>query len=258
MFDITIGAITDKGKTRNVNQDFYGYYTPRIPAKRKKGVLLVLADGMGGYSGGEVASRVAVEILMANYYSDGINNTFQSIKNLFYMANESIIKKAQQDSSLKDMGTTLTAVIVKRNKLFCAHVGDSRAYLISKDEMIQLTSDHSYVANLVREGRITEKEAETHPERNIITRAVGAAKDLTIDTFKRKFNSKKTPYLLICSDGLYKDVSNDVIIKTVFTNKTPQIICDKLVGVANENGGSDNITVIVVRFDDKSWYNRFF
>ncbi|KPA12956.1 protein serine/threonine phosphatase, partial [Candidatus Magnetomorum sp. HK-1] len=198
MYEITSGSATDTGKKRKINQDFFDCYIPRDPKEIKKGALLVLADGMGGYSGGEVASRMAVEKLMNNYYSDGIKNIIQSIKYWFQMANESIIDKAQQNSELKDMGTTLTAIVIKKNKLFGAHVGDSRAYLVSKNEMIQLTTDHSYVASLVRKGYITEEEAETHPERNLITRAVGVKKEMEIDTFKRKINTRTTPYLLIC------------------------------------------------------------
>ena len=258
MKDIIIGAATHKGKKRQINQDFYDCYIPRDPKEMKKGALLVLADGMGGYSGGEVASKMAVEILMNNYYDVSIKKKFKSMKSCFHMANISIMNKAVETPSLKGMGTTLTAVVIKNNKLYCAHVGDSRAYFVSEKGLIQLTQDHSYVASLVRQGVITEEQAETHPERNMITRAIGVTEDLEIDCLKKTIHPRKTPYLLICCDGLYREVDNQTIIDTIFSMEEPQSICDQLVLEANNNGGSDNITVIVAKFNHKNFVQRWF
>jgi len=258
MYEITLGSATHTGNKRKINQDFFDCYIPRDPKEMKKGALLVLADGMGGYSGGEVASRMAVEKLMNNYYDDGNTKIFKSMEKWFNTANLSIMEKASEDQELRGMGTTLTAAVIKKNIIYGAHVGDSRAYLVSENEMIQLTQDHSYVASLVRKGYITEEEAETHPDRNMITRAVGVQNELSIDFFKTKIHVKKTPYLLICCDGLYREVNHQTMIETIFTIKEPQNICDQLIQMANDNGGADNITVIVAHFNKKSLYNRFF
>jgi len=250
-FNIKIGSATHAGKRRKINQDYLGFCLPKNKSQISKGSLFVLADGMGGYSGGEIASKMAVEYLINNYYTNKNNKLIYLLRDLFRETNQNIFDLSQKVPALTGMGTTLTAVIVKNQKLYCAHVGDSRVYLISSNKMIQLTPDHSYVADLIRSGSITKEEAKNHPKRNIITRAVGADIKLKVDMIQKRINFQKTPYLLICCDGLYREVSEDLIIKTVFSLRDPQSICDKLVMIANENGGSDNISVIVVLLTKK-------
>jgi len=258
MYKLSIGGSTHVGKKRKVNQDYFEYFIPCNSKEQKKGTLIVLADGMGGYSGGEIASKMAVKQMLESYYSDKNKNVFKSINLGFNIANNAIIQKSHDDPTLKGMGTTMIAIAIKKNKLYCAHVGDSRAYLVSKSGLTQLTQDHSYIASLISKGLITEEEAETHPDRNMITRAVGVKKDLEVDFIKKRIRPKISPYLLICCDGLYREVDNKTIANTIFSLKNPQTICDQLISLANDNGGSDNITVIVAQFKNVSLYRRLF
>ena len=133
--------------------------------------------------------------------------------------------------------------------MYYAHVGDSRGYIIFKNKISQFTQDHSYVETLVKAGAISEEEALTHPERNAITRAIGTRPELVVDVSQRHLKIKKGQYILLCSDGLYKVVSNEEIVNTVYEYQAPNLICEKLVEKANEHGGPDNITVILARID---------
>ena len=147
------------------------------------------------------------------------------------------------------MASTLTAVVLKPDKMYYAHVGDSRGYSIYKNEITQFTEDHSYVADLIKAGQIEEKEAETHPERNIITRAIGLESKLRVDAPAEPQTIKKDQHILLCCDGLHGVVSNEEIMSAVYEYKEPDLICEKLVEKANELGGPDNITVMIARVD---------
>jgi serine/threonine protein phosphatase PrpC len=150
---------------------------------------------------------------------------------------------------LAGMGSTLTAVVFNKNRLYFAHVGDSRGYIIHKDSIAQFTEDHSYVASLVKAGVITEEEAKNHPDDNIITRAIGIEKNLLVDSAEWHEKLKKNQYILICCDGLYKVVTDEEILEMVNKYPAPDAICEKLVEKANENGGPDNITVMAARIN---------
>lgn len=245
---VTIGAESHTGIKRADNQDYYDFHIPEGDTIYQKGVLMTVADGMGGHSGGVVASTLAVNVLVAEYYRDKSSNITKSLKNAFLKANHDVYYKAK-NSDLSRMGTTLTAVVLKRDKMYYAHVGDSRGYLICDKEILQFTEDHSHVASLVRAGVISEEEAKTHPERNKITRAIGVHQDVVVDVSDSPKRIKEGDCLLLCSDGLHGVISKEKILNTILIYKEPSVVCKKLVEMANEQGGPDNITVLIARID---------
>ena len=249
MSQITIGAASDVGMKRKENQDYHAYFPPEEGYLNQKGTLIVLADGMGGHAGGATASRTAVEVLMQEYYKDISDQIPDSLKSAFFKANETVIAKSQSDPECEGMGSTLTAVVLKKNRMYHAHVGDSRGYLIDDNRIVQFTEDHSYVASLIRAGAITPEEAETHPNSNLITQAIGIKSDLKIDAPKKHTSLEAGQYILLCCDGLWGQVKEEEILKAVHEYKEPDDICRRLVDLANENGGPDNISVIVARID---------
>ena len=246
---ITIGAASHRGLIRKENQDYHAYYSPEGGSKSKKGILMALADGMGGHSGGAIASRIAIDILMEEYYKDWLNSIPKSLVKAFQKANEEVIAQSQNNIDWEGMGTTLTAVVFRKDKMYYAHVGDSRGYVIFEDRISQFTKDHSYVAGLVKAGVITEEEARTHPERNVITRAIGIDPELKVDASQKHQKIKNDQYILLCCDGLHGVVSNEEMVNVVHEYRVPDVICEKLIEKANEHGGPDNITAMVARID---------
>jgi PPM family protein phosphatase len=244
---ITIGSATHVGMKRQENQDYHAWHLPEDGSK--KGILLALADGMGGRYGGSTASKIAVDVLIETYYKDMSHSISESLEKAFQKANEEVAARGRTDINLAGMASTLTAVVLKPDKMYYAHVGDSRGYIIHKDEIKQFTEDHSFVADLIKAGQITEEEAETHPERNIITRAIGLESKLRVDAPAEPQTIKKDQYILLCCDGLHGVVSNEGIMSAVYEYKEPELICEKLVESANELGGPDNITVMIARVD---------
>ena len=246
---ITIGAASHCGLKRKDNQDHHASYSPEGGSNNKKGILMALADGMGGHSGGAIASKIAIDILLEEYYKNWLDSIPDSLVKAFYKANEAVITRSQNNKDLQGMGTTMTAVVFQKNKMYYAHVGDSRGYVICNNQISQFTEDHSYVAGLVKAGVITEKESLTHPEKNIITRAIGIKPDVQVDTSQKYTIIKKDQYILLCCDGLHGVVSNEEITNIVHEYKAPDSICAKLIDKANEYGGPDNITAMVARID---------
>ncbi|MBW2117999.1 MAG: Stp1/IreP family PP2C-type Ser/Thr phosphatase [Deltaproteobacteria bacterium] len=244
---VTIGSATHVGMKRQENQDYHAWHSPEDSSK--KGILLALADGMGGRYGGATASKIAVDVLIETYYKDLSHSISESLEKAFQKANEEVVAKGHTDINLAGMASTLTAVVLKPDKMYYAHVGDSRGYSIYKNEITQFTEDHSYVADLIKAGQIEEKEAETHPERNIITRAIGLESKLRVDAPAEPQTIKKDQHILLCCDGLHGVVSNEEIMSAVYEYKEPDLICEKLVEKANELGGPDNITVMIARVD---------
>lgn len=238
-----IAAKTDVGKVRSSNQDSYA--TGELPG----GVAwAVVCDGMGGVAGGNVASSVAVKMISekitATYHS---NMSTSSVKNMLVSAitaaNLSIFDMSNANESLHGMGTTVVAAVIADGIVCVAHAGDSRAYLITKDELFQLTTDHSIVQAMVESGKITPDEAKDHPRKNIITRALGVAEDIDVDFCEEKLGVDDI--LLICTDGLTNYIDSQDILKVAHTAGYYEI-ADKLVSLANSNGGGDNITVVTV------------
>ncbi len=253
---VTIGAATHIGQEKKENQDSYAFNQPERGPDSAKGTFLVLADGMGGHSGGKHASIIAVSVAMAEYYRNRSDSIPVSLEKAFIKANTEVIKKSQTSEELKDMGSTLVAVVIISDKMYFANVGDSRGYIIDDNNISQFTEDHSFVASLVKAGAITEEEALTHPERNIITRAIGLKPELKVDLSEQPVILKEGQYIILCCDGLHGSVSNGEIIKIVKKYKKPGYICEKLVDKANENGGPDNITVMTAMIDNISLMSK--
>ena len=181
----------------------------------------------------------------------------ESLRETFLKVNEKVIAKGDEDRSIQGMGTTLVAVVLKRNKMYYSYVGDSRGYVIDNNEITQFTEDHSMVANLVKAGYITEEQAPTYPGGNIITKAIGIEPELKIDKCQDKRTLKKGQYILLCCDGLYRELPDESILKTVKEYKEPSIICQKLIEQANDHGGEDNITVLIARVEKAGLFSGF-
>lgn len=236
-------AKTDIGKMRNMNQD-YIYVSPDDESIK----LYILADGMGGYNGGEIASKLAVESVknyIKSYFSSiqlDRESILQFLKEAIEYANKIVYERARADKDLEEMGTTLEICLIHSNKAFIAHVGDSRVYRIRKNFIRKLTTDHSYVEKLVKDGTITREESYSHPKKNMLTQAIGCEPNIEPQIMVKGF--LKDDILLICSDGLTNMVSENEIYGILRTNieKANEI----LVSRANENGGYDNISVIIV------------
>lgn len=238
-----IVAKTDKGNVRESNQDAYavGEFSDEV-------VWSVVCDGMGGAAGGNIASALAVKVI-----SDKINASYRdqmrdsSIKNMLdsalTAANIEVFDFAEAQPELRGMGTTVVCAIVRDNQAYIAHAGDSRAYVINNGSIRQITTDHSMVQDLLLRGQITPEEAEHHPNKNIITRAVGVDKGIEIDFEQIDLDDEDT--LLLCTDGLSNYVSNEEMLELMSDGKH-YAFADRLVKKANENGGGDNITVVVI------------
>lgn len=262
MSQIVIGAASDPGMRRKENQDSHAFFSPPEGTAHPKGVLLALADGMGGHAGGSIASKLTVDTLLQTYYEDsGAGSIPDSLKKAFLEANRKVMEKSRSDPDVQGMGSTLTAVVFHGDDMYHAHVGDSRGYSLVDKRLTQFTEDHSYVASLVKAGAISAEEARTHPEGNIITRAIGFQEDLKVDISAAPAKIHKDQFILLCCDGLYKEVPEEEILATVYELKDPDRITKKLIEKANANGGHDNITVLIARIDGvdpaPNWLNRF-
>ncbi len=234
---------TDKGLKRNNNEDALFYQLIN-----GWGVYIV-ADGMGGHSAGEIASKLAVETISNILKSDLTEshegcNVIEVLIKAVKIANEKIYEKSNSETEFAGMGTTLSSVLTNKNVLVIAHVGDSRIYLLRGEELIQLTSDHSYVAELLKNGVITKEEAKTHPKKNYIYRNLGYELDIEIDTSCNQY--LEGDKILICSDGLSNQIDDYEIKQILLENTDPQASIDKLIDLVIKRGGYDNITAVVV------------
>ena len=229
---------SDTGRVRSANEDSFLVRSP----------LFVVADGMGGANAGEVASRRAVEVFSRGLRSGSGDE--QRLAEAVGVANTEIHNDAQGDSNHRGMGTTLTAALIGEDSAAIAHVGDSRAYLIRGREIEQLTRDHTLVDELVRQGRLTEEQAAHHPQRSIITRALGPEPSVEVDTFT--VDLADGDILLLCSDGLTGMVSAQVMLETVSDSRSLAAAAKALVRKANEAGGRDNITVVLAKLGASS------
>jgi serine/threonine protein phosphatase PrpC len=230
------GSATDVGRVRKINQD--------LPLEAPN--LYAVADGMGGHVGGEVAAQIAVEALLQEFTREP---TRAGLAGAFSEANRAVWQESQDHSELRGMGTTLTAVALVggdngRDTLALANVGDSRAYLYSDDQMVQVTADHSLAEERMRHGEMTEEEAAVHPQRHILTRVLGVSSDVETDMWELQLRAGDR--LVLCSDGLSNELSREEMAEILATVPDPGDAAHQLVDIANEHGGSDNITVIVV------------
>jgi PPM family protein phosphatase len=228
---------TDTGRQRHANEDSYFARAP----------VFVVADGMGGAQAGEVASRIAATAFERGRVSEEAPAEGQ-LERIAQQANSEIHKLAQEDTSRAGMGTTLTAAMVRDDEVALGHVGDSRAYVFRKGELRRLTKDHSLVEELRRQGRLTEEQAEEHPQRSIITRALGPEPSVNVDTMT--FPARDGDVFLLCSDGLTTMVSDDEIREILADARTLRSAVHRLVDAANRGGGRDNITAVAFRLAD--------
>ncbi|MCE3266086.1 MAG: protein serine/threonine phosphatase [Solirubrobacterales bacterium] len=224
---------TDTGRQRHANEDSYFARAP----------VFAVADGMGGAQAGEVASRIAAGAFQRS--ADSQAPPESRLEQIALNANREIHELAQRDSSRAGMGTTLTAAMVQGNEVSLGHVGDSRAYVLRDGQLKRLTKDHSLVEELRRQGRLTEEEAEEHPQRSIITRALGPEPEVNVDTMT--FQAKAGDVFLLSSDGLTTMVSDEQIAAILAEAKTLRGAVNRLVDAANANGGRDNITAVAFR-----------
>ncbi len=236
---------TDVGLVRSENQDFGTYTTPREEShSHPGGRLLVVADGMGGHRGGATASRLAGETVKAQYLGSETYDIGQALRESLTRANARIFTEAQANPDLRGMGTTTSALVVKNNRAWFAHVGDSRIYLVRGGDIRQITEDHSLVASMVREGLLTAKEAETHPRRNVLQRSMGVSEDVEIDV-SGPFDVLENDVFVLCSDGLHGLVKEPEL-KQVAALPIDQAAREYL-RLALARGAPDNVTVIVAK-----------
>lgn len=230
---------TDIGLVREVNEDQFAFQPPN---------LFVVADGMGGHVAGEIASKLAVTTI-AQYIKEHFDGEHieQMLEEAVHLANQHIYERSQQGRQYLGMGTTVTACYVVDNLLYWAHVGDSRMYLLQGSELKQITDDHSLVGELLRNGTITKAEAAVHPQRNILTRAVGTSSKILVDSGHLEW--KKTDVMLLCTDGLSGLVAEDKISELLIAAREDgQSAIECLVQQALTAGGHDNITVILAHY----------
>nr|MBP3681348.1 Stp1/IreP family PP2C-type Ser/Thr phosphatase [Clostridia bacterium] len=237
-------AKSDVGKVREMNQDYFYISKPE-----EKVQLYIVADGMGGYKGGEIASKLAVETskryILNNFDSIESNDKeeiLKLIKSAIEYANLVVYEKSKENKELENMGTTIDVCLILGNKVYIGHVGDSRVYRKRKDFFRKLTTDHSYVQKLVSDGTITKEEAYNHPKKNMLIKALGCSTFVEPDVMVKGF--LKDDILLMCSDGLTNMLKDDEIVKII--NENPIEACNNLVSKANENGGYDNITAVII------------
>jgi PPM family protein phosphatase len=232
-------ARTDTGRARSANEDSYWVSSP----------LFVLADGMGGAQAGEVASSTAVGVFRElGGLPDGPGSYEERLAELVERANVEVYAQAQSDDAFAGMGTTLTVAYVTPEDLAIAHVGDSRFYVLRDGRLQQLTDDHSLVGELVRRGQISAEEAEDHPQRSIITRALGIEGEVVVDHFS--WQVRDGDVFLLCSDGLTGMVSDAHVAEIIAGADSLAVAAQRLVAAANEAGGRDNITVILFRVEE--------
>lgn len=241
MISVSIGAVSDTGKSRAANEDSF-ISEPNI---------LAVADGMGGHNAGEVASAMAVQLLRAA--TDYLTQTPDALASVVTEINSAIFAAATSTTEQRGMGTTITAMAISRagvapQQVVVANVGDSRTYLVRAGELRQISIDHSYVQELVTQGVITFDDARTHPRRNIVTRALGIDATVLVDSWTLPIIDRDR--YILCSDGLVDEISNEEILAISVLHSDPQQAAANLVTAANSHGGRDNITVIVADFHD--------
>jgi len=245
---LDVAQLTDVGRKREHNEDNMAFVIPKdSQVMASKGALFIVADGMGGHAAGEVASEIAVDTVSNMYYQEDSNDVAVSLLRAIRRANASIHQRAAENLLRTGMGTTCVAAVLRGNMAYIANVGDSRAYLLRGNQVKQISHDHSWVAEQVRAGLLTEEQARTHAQRNVITRCLGTQAEVDVDVFHEELHEGDS--LVLCTDGLSGLVSDEELQRIV-DQFVPQESVYHLVERANENGGPDNITAIVVRVQE--------
>lgn len=240
-------SMTEIGMCRKMNQDYF--YASEMPVGNLPNLFLV-ADGMGGHNAGEYASMHSIDTIVKTAEMSIYSGPEEILENAIRKANQNLIAKAVEDTSMWGMGTTVVAAVISGSRLYTANVGDSRLYLV-RDRMIQITRDHSFVEEMVRRGEIDREAARNHPDKNIITRAVGAVEEIEIDFFQTELEPKDQ--ILLCSDGLTNMIEDEEINRIIREQENLSGAAEELIRTANQNGGRDNITVIIIDpFSDRA------
>jgi PPM family protein phosphatase len=245
--NIKVVIRTDLGNVRTNNEDAACFF--RIKDEnliQERGFLLIVADGMGGHQAGEVASNMAVEVISREYYKAGQQPDIEKLlSKAFQTANKNIFELARTNENYRGMGTTCTAIVILDQQIYYAHAGDSRAYLFKNKLLTKITEDHTLVQQLVKNGDISQAEAETHPQRNILTNAMGTKTEMRVDTGKYPGSFDPHDRVMICSDGLYDYLTDDELAETL-SMESPEQAADYFIEEAKRRGGKDNITVAMI------------
>ncbi len=234
-------SITDIGKKRKMNQDYV--YTSEMPVGPLPNLFLV-ADGMGGHKAGDYASKCAIETIVETVESSRDTETVSVLEKAIRRANDVVRQTAESDEAMNGMGTTLVAATLDGDRLCVANVGDSRLYIVGGREIRQITRDHSLVEEMVRMGGLKREQAKNHPEKNIITRAIGAEDEIDIDFFSVEL--KPGDVVLMCTDGLTNMIEDEEIRMILHGQRDLVEKAESLVNAANNNGGKDNIAVVLI------------
>lgn len=248
---VDIGTLSDVGCVREINEDSFRVLHPSEPNElARRGILAVVADGMGGHNAGEVASRLAVEVVV-KHYADDTKEPGRSLAKAIEQANKVIVATGASDARYGGMGTTCTALLLRGGLAYCAHVGDTRLYLVRGNDIFLMTEDHSAVMDLVKQGTITPDEARHHPDKNVIVRALGGRPHVEVASWTQPLSIRPGDTFLMCSDGLY-DLVEDHELQDALRGASPQLACERLVELARQRGGPDNITVGIIRLSDRA------
>ena len=244
---IEVASLSDVGRQRENNEDACLYWEPASKDEfERKGRLAVIADGMGGYEGGQEASRLAVDTIREVYEKSNHPDPQAALLDAFAVAHQRIQSYAQGHPGFIGMGTTCTALVLRERQLYFAHVGDSRLYLLRGPRVSRLTRDHSYVSRLVECGIVRSEDAERHPQRHILTAALGAGGEVLADQAEHGMRLEEGDTLILCTDGLWSVVTEEELAALGREND-PAVSCSALVKLALQRGGPDNITVQVMR-----------
>lgn len=240
-----IGTKSDRGSVRERNEDYFGVFEPETEELfEKRGILIVVTDGMGGHFSGADASRAAVDFVGKAYYEVSNGDATDILKKAFLETNKYVFDTVGMGmESLA--GTTCTVAALFSKVVHIAHAGDSRAYLVKGKKIKQLTKDHSVVGEMLRKGMLNKEEARNHPRRNVITRAVGLKKEIEVDLYP-SIPIRKGDCILLCTDGLFS-MLGEIEIADIVSSNPPDKACTKLVKRAKEEGGTDNITVVIAK-----------
>lgn len=240
---VEIATKSDTGRVRKENQDRCDWF--HLPSG--KGSVLIVADGMGGYTGGSMAAQIAVDTIGQNL-RESISTPKKALQNAYNQIPGNLAAQVKSDITFASMGTTASMLLYTGNKIYPAHIGDSRIYKINQNEFSMISEDHSLVHEMVKQGILTEEEAVDHPDDNILVRALTANSKEKPDIY-RAISPKVGDAFVVCSDGLWKMVTDDQL-KNITLDNSPEIAVEKLVNLANTNGGIDNVTVGIMKFVD--------
>lgn len=245
---VSVYGITDRGAMRSQNQDACCY--EQIDETRAWGVV---CDGMGGAKAGDIASRLGVQVFeehMRKHFENGCTEPHAgALRAAIEEGNREIFFYAASDKECSGMGTTLVGVIVDEMQVYAVNIGDSRAYIISQEEIRRVTRDHSVVEAMVQKGNLTPEQARIHPQKNLITRALGTSRNTEADIYEVKLEVGQ--WLLLCSDGLINEMPDSEILQVIRQGETPQSVCEALLDIALERDASDNVTVLLFRIEEE-------